>query len=275
MPRRTAVYLAGLTSFAALAACTAPAPTRTPRVADDPSYVDDDLVPITPDRVIDDSGANIGTRPRGTDDGGDSGLRTNNATDAGANDANTGDASDRDAGGPLACTTPAGPGDLLVVELMVAFKTGTNDKGEWIELRNTRDCTLSLSGVSIESPRSTAAADRITIAEGTVAAGASILIADVRDPVRDRDLAGRVFTFGTSDVLKNDGDSVRVLRGTVTIDAITYPRNNVPAGTSLSFPSDCAGIHRTDYARWSRSVRSYAPGVFGTPGTSNDDVTCF
>jgi hypothetical protein len=241
-----------------VAACTPTSATpKAPRDEDDTEWVEDEgPLPINPDNEVRDPATEIGTRPR---DGGA-------PVDASA-----------EAGGPIAtCASPAGAGDLQIVELMIASRAGSGDDGEWVEVRNARACMLSVKGVSVSSPRGTQADDRVEITTDLILApGASFVVADKLDPVRDARLDGRVFVFGAADVLKNDGDTVRVQRGTTIIDSLTYPRTNVPAGVSLTFPSNCLSADRSNYARWSQSVRSYAPALRGTPGDTNDDVSCF
>jgi hypothetical protein len=255
---RAAGNLALLTGFVA---CS-PAPgARSSRVTDEPSYVDDDLVPSEPGYIQEDSGANL---PEEAYDG------STRRSDGGL----PGAFSER-------CTGRLGPGDLEIVELMIAAKAGSDDSGEWVEVRNPRGCTVALQGIVIESPRGSAApgspvaVDRVEIkADLELRPGASLLVGNRADAARDAKLSGNVVFFGVNDVLKNEGDTVRVLLGESLLDAITYPRTSIPIGTSLSFPSNCDPTKRLDYTLWKPSVRSYANGMRGTPGLPNNDVRC-
>ena len=80
------------------------------------------------------------TEPSGTcdTDGGDSGLASEDfdAWDAGP------------------CTTPLAPGDLMMDEVMVSTVPGSADRGQWLEVRNTRRCSVDL-----DRARSRAGAD--------------------------------------------------------------------------------------------------------------------
>jgi hypothetical protein len=239
-------------------ACSAPAATKKPS-NEDPEFIDDtpDPLPISPDKTDPDSGANIDTRPSKRDGGADAGPVA-------------------DAAPPILCPT-INAGDLQIVELMIASRAGSGDDGEWVEIKNTRDCTVSLKGITIESPRGLAAADQVVIAtDDRILPGRTFVVADSADATKNHGITGKVYAFGVGDVLKNDGDTVRILAGTTVLDTVTYPRvANLGTATSLTFPSDCKAADRTNFARWSLSFDSWAAGYKGTPNLVNDDVTCF
>lgn len=217
-------------------------------------------LPLEPDETTTNSGIfGTGTRPSGS-------LISNR--DAGAKD---GGATKR------MCGPAAAAGDLAVVEIMIASRSGSNDLGEWFEIQSTRDCWVSLKGVTIASPRGGAAANEVTITEAIdLPPRATFVVASSGDSVNNDGLPGLVFAFDASDVLKNAGDTIQISRGDVSIDAVTYPAfSNVPAGRSVSFPSDCAWADRGDWARWSLSYAELGHGRTGTPNAENDDVTCF
>jgi hypothetical protein len=248
----------GLGIVGAALACSTPAASKKPS-GEDPEFIDDepDPLPISPEKTDPDSGANVDTRPAKRD-GGDGGVVV------------------VDAAPPALCPT-LNPGDLQVVELMIASRAGSGDDGEWLEIRNTRDCIVSLKGITIESPRGAAAADQVVITtDDRIPPGGTFVVADAADTTKNHGITGKVYAFGIADVLKNDGDTVRVLSGTTVIDLVTYPRvTNLGTATSLTFPSDCKPANRTDFARWSLSFDSWTTGFKGTPNLPNDDVTCF
>jgi hypothetical protein len=109
-----------------------------------------------------------------------------------------------------------------------------------------------------------------------VAPGGSFLVADTTDATKNNGLTGTVFAWGSSDVLKNSGDTVSVKLGATVIDSVTYPDlSNLNPGRSFAFPADCALTDRSDWRRWSLTFTPYASGLQGTPNAPNSDVSCF
>jgi hypothetical protein len=186
------------------------------------------------------------------------------------------DPADAGSGPKTYCSGPLAPQDLAVVELMVTSRAGSNDDGEWVEIRSTRDCWLSLAGVTIESPRG-AATDAVTLDDGVeLGPRASFIVADSADPANNHALPGVVFAWNALDVLKNGGDTVRVKLGDTLVDSVTYPSfSNLEPGRALAFPSDCAPGVRGDLTRWSLAFAEWTPGMKGTPNAPNDDVACY
>jgi hypothetical protein len=182
-----------------------------------------------------------------------------------------------DASAPEACTGPIGVGDVKIVEMMIASVSGSGDRGEWIELQNTRDCILNVNGLSIQSPRGNST-DTATIATDVlVAPGGAFVVADSASSTDNHDLptAAVVATFDDYDVLKNSGDTINVYAAATLVDTLTYPSLAITAGRSLAFPADCAWSDRTSFARWSMSFNVWSSPYEGTPGADNTDVSCY
>lgn len=242
------------------AACSAPpGPSGDPGSYDDNSGFTQPLPePLEASTTLDDGGVlGLGNRPN------DGGVEA--AADAG------------DAGPATACVGPLAPGDLAIVELMIASVSGTGDRGEWVELKNTRSCVLDLNGLVVQSPRGTSL-DKASVATDVfVQPGASVVVADSASATDDHDLpaAAVVATFGDYDVLKNGGDTVEVWAGTTLVDALTYPQLAITPGRSVSFPADCAPSDRGSWSRWSSSFNVWSSPFQGTPGADNTDVTCY
>lgn len=180
-------------------------------------------------------------------------------------------------GGPLPktyCTGAIVAGDLAVVELQIASRTGALDNGEWVEIRSTRACWLKLDGVTVESPRASLT-NRAALA-GELAPGTSIVVADSADPIANHGVGGFMAIWAATDVLKNDGDTISIKLGALVVDSLTYPAfSNLEPGRTVSFPSDCPASARSDWRRWSLSFHGYGGTFEGTPNTPNDDITCF
>jgi hypothetical protein len=256
-----------LTGASILVACAvdAPPPKGTPFDPGDPGFVGRDTLPNEeeplPAIINADSGAFAPERPSGPtrprrDDGG---------------------APDPDAGPKVSCP-PLVPGDLAIVEIMIASKTGSNDSGEWVEIQNTHaTCWLEVKGISVESPRGSASSNVATMTESfEVPPHGTFVVADSLDPAENHGIGGKVISWNALDVLKNDTDSVIVKKGALVIDKLTYPSlTNATAGRSIAFPDNCLGADHTDWNRWSLAFDEYAPGYKGTPNEPNDDVLCF
>ncbi len=266
----------GLTGAAFLFAC-ASAPTasakkkRTPvdpgddYFGDAPTSGEEGLSPT----ANDDSGAftPASARPAPPTSKDDAG---NVVVDAGASDAGTVDPK-------VFCAGPLVAGDLVVSEMLISSRAGSGDDGEWVEIRSTRTCWLKVQGLSIESPRGTATPNAVAIAEDyELAPKGSFVVAGSTDPAKNHALPGKVFAWGASDVLKNDGDTVALKFGATVIDSVTYPAfSNLEAGRTLAFPADCPATVRSDWTRWSLTFDVYSVGFKGTPNATNDDVACY
>ena len=219
--------------------------------------------PLQANTVEDDSGV-FGLGDRQNDGGTDGGQRPDD--DAG---------SAVDAGSAQPCTGAIAAGDVKVVELMIASASGSGDKGEWIELVNTRSCILDVGGLRVESPRGTGK-DSATIPQSLlIAPGAAFVVADDASSQNNHNVPIVAAAFNSYDVLKNDGDTVSVYSGTTLIDSVTYPKFALVYGRSVSFPADCAWSDRSDWARWSFSFNVWSSPYQGTPGADNTDVACY
>jgi len=205
------------------------------------------------------------------------GERPSSGTKDGGSPRVDGGAADGGAGPKVYCTGALGAGDLAVTELMISSRSGSGDDGEWIEITSTRDCWLRVKGLAVESPRGSSAPNAVTISEDfELAPGATFIVADSADPLKNGGLAGKVFAWEATDVLKNDGDTVSLKLGSTVIDTVTYPAfSNLSAGRTLAFPDDCAWNVRSDWARWSLAFTEYKAGKKGTPNATNGDVACY
>jgi hypothetical protein len=175
------------------------------------------------------------------------------------------------------CTGPLAAGDLAVSEILISSRAGSNDDGEWVEIRSTRTCWLQVKGLAIESPRGSLAPNVVTIAEEfELAPKGTFVVAGSADPLKNHSLPGKVFAWAGVDILKNDGDTVALKANGVVVDTVTYPAfSNLEPGRSLAFPDDCPANVRSDWARWSLTFDVVMPGFKGTPNAANDDVACY
>jgi hypothetical protein len=256
--------IALVTGAAFLFACAVEAPAKKKKKSPiDPGeeFWDDTVYeeqPLEPASVDHDSGAIMGAPVRPAADGG--------ASDGGGT-----------VGPKVYCQGPLVAGDLAVVEILVASRAGSGDEGEWVELANMRQCWLKLQGVTIESPRGALPANVATVTEQIeLAPGAKLVVAGSADPAKNGGLPGTVVAWNAADVLKNDGDTIRVKSGATVLDEVTYPAfSNLETGRTLAFPGDCQMTHHKDWERWSLTFHEWKTGKKGTPNADNDDVACF
>lgn len=261
---RTALCV--LTGASLLAACSdgEMPKTKSKRTAFDPiGYEQESVLPLEPDSINEDSGAFGPKQP---------------TADASTGNADDGSAKAFDGGVPekVYCESPLSTGDLVIVELMIASKSGAGDTGEWVEIQSTRDCWLNVKGVSVESPRGSSEPDRATIHDDfELTPHGTFVVANSLDPAKNHGVTGKVIAWEISDVLKNDGDTVTVKLDGLEIDSLTYPaRVDLTPGSALAFPSDCALSDRLAWDRWSFAPSEYSAGYNGTPNAGNTDVSC-
>ena len=137
------------------------------------------------------------------------------------------------------CAGALAAGDLAITEMLLSSRAGSGDDGEWVEVRSTRTCWLNVKGLSIESPRGTAAPNAATMTEDfELAPKGTFIVADSADPTKNHALPGKVVAWGALDVLKNDGDTVALKANGVVVDTVTYPAfSNLEPGRALAFPT--------------------------------------
>jgi hypothetical protein len=181
-----------------------------------------------------------------------------------------------EAGPEDACRDGLGPGDLVIDELLIESVAGAGDHGEWLEVRSTRDCTLSLRGLHGDCPSGAKIATLDVTDDVWIAPHGFFVVADSSDPVLDHGVPGAVLTwFGQpGDVLRNKGTTVTLRLGDAIIDSVTYPALKLAVGASLAFPAGCDPSLRSDWTRWQTSTWAWFPGFLGTPNAANVDVTC-
>jgi hypothetical protein len=278
MSRRRLIFGALAVSCGLATFITACATSTSPQKTAGDVYEDDPSNPVLnpprpPDYVNNDSGA-FGTPSARANEGGTvlpEGGRVS------LDDAGPPATSLDSGGGPSGdCVGPLLLGDVKIVELMINSQDGVADKGEWVEIQSTRDCTLNVNGLTISSPRGTDT-DTVTISEDTfIPPNGTFVVGDSDLSALNGALPPILFSWESYDVLKNTGDTVNVMAGATLIDTLTYPDfTTLTPGRSLSFPADCAWSDRADWARWSYSFNVYSGVLEGTPNADNIDVACY
>ena len=181
-----------------------------------------------------------------------------------------------DAGPNGVCARPLAPGDLAIVEVMIASTAGSGDHGEWLEVRSSRDCALSLRGLHGEGAVGGHVHTFDVIDDVWLAPRGTFVVADSIDPAINHDLPGVVLAWegNAGDVLRNLGSTVTLRANGAIVDSLTYPALKITVGASVAFPHDCDGGARSDFGSWRTSTRSWFPGFSGTPNAPNVDVHC-
>jgi len=174
------------------------------------------------------------------------------------------------------CAGTLGPGDLVFDEVMIATEPGSADKGQWLEVRSTRSCSVDLIGLHAQAPKGTSFHTLDVTSDVWIPPGGFFLIADSVDPTDNHDLPGLVLGWAgsSSDVIHKTSDTVTLSVGSVVIDTLTYKAHAGLEAVSMAFPSTCAPDLRADFSSWQESVASWTPGFYGTPGAANSDVRC-
>jgi hypothetical protein len=223
----------------------------------------------------DDGGIAVVSPGEACEEDGGAGDATLAAGPVDAGDAGYADASG--AGAPMnACATPLAPGDLVFDEVMISSEPGSDDHGQWLEVRSTRACSVDLVGLHASAPHGQSAHTVDVTSDVWIPPWGFFLIADSLDPTENDSLPGLVIAWAGSaaDALHKTSDTITLSVGEVTLDTLTYPDKKRTVATSMAFPAGCPARARQDFASWVPSVASWTPGFFGTPNAPNSDVRC-
>jgi len=174
------------------------------------------------------------------------------------------------------CAPPVAPGDLVFDEVMISTEAGSGDRGQWLEVRSTRACSLDLRGLHASAPHGQSFHTVDVTADLWLPPFGLFLIADTTDSTENDELPGLVLAWAgaPADALHKTSDTVTLSLGAVALDTLSYPSKKRAAGTSMAFPAGCSPRLRADFASWQPSVASWTPGLRGTPGAPNTDVAC-
>ena len=213
----------------------------------------------------DDSGEDTsGWDAGGTDGGGDGG-----GGDGGGGDGGGADGGGSDGGGS---DLPA-PGELVLTELMIDAAAVSDEHGEWVELYNASDRSISLDGLVLGDDN----VDAWPLDGGvSVAAGDyAVLCADTASGANGGVSCDGSFhynTWGEGFALANAGDEVKLsLDDGTVIDRMTYSDGQVSPGVALGVDPDKVDAAANDAAgAWCLQDSPLSGGDQGTPGRVND-----
>ena len=161
-------------------------------------------------------------------------------------------------------------GDLVVNEVMFDPALVDGDFGEWIEVRNLLDTAIDLEGVVVQDDDGAG-----FIVEGSlpVAAG-GVLVLGASDDTAANGGVPVDYPYSIDAVkLGNEGDTVTLIAGGVTIDSFTWDVAvfTVLEGAALQLSAAVSDPGATDdVAAWCLATAPYGGGDLGTPGAANE-----
>jgi hypothetical protein len=160
-------------------------------------------------------------------------------------------------------------GDLVITEILQAPAASSGDYGEWIEVHNTTAQDIDLRGIELLDETGSGA--RIEGAAVVPALGYAVLAASL-----DRSLNGGVdaiWAWGWEYSLRNSGQTVRLVFGTLELDAVAYDNGYTfpdPSGASMSLDPDALSPEDNDDGdAWCTATVPFGDGDLGTPGAVN------
>ena len=164
-------------------------------------------------------------------------------------------------------------GEVIVTEIMYDPHFDLNEgEAEWIELYNTTDEALTLTGCELRD-----SGDGVTIEDLDIPAGGYVVFAQSEDAGLNGGLSpDALFSFS----LGNDGDTVSLVCGDVTVNSVAYDDGgDFPdaRARSLNLNADnLTAADNGDGANWCPAIEAYYTGAvtpdednYGTPGAPN------
>lgn len=165
------------------------------------------------------------------------------------------------------------PGDLVITEIMQNPLAAADSVGEWFEILNVSDKTISLNGLVLKDD----GADTHTVTSAlplVVAPGAYFVFGINNDPAVNGGVTVNykysLFSLGNAD------DEVVLMSGGQEIDRVNYdggPLFPDPNGASMNLdPSATTAIGNDSSTNWCTAKTAFGSGDLGTPGAAN--TTC-
>jgi hypothetical protein len=170
-----------------------------------------------------------------------------------------------DADGQVRPVAFAGPGDLVISEVMPNPNKVGDEEGEWFEVTVLRD--IDANGIELGTVPGT---PRNIVADAACRprpAGSRLVFAHEADPTLNGGLPVPEETFGFT--LGNAGGTLYVGANGTTIDTFTWTHSSDGASLSLD-PGKIDASTNDDEANWCDGVTTYGDGDHGTPGAVND-----
>lgn len=162
-----------------------------------------------------------------------------------------------------------GPGEMVFTELMVNPLTVNDPTGEWIEMLNTTDQALNLSGCLLHDEGTDVAALGADGSDWVVEPGAVFVFGFNADPQVNGGVA--VDGLVTTMLLDNVVDEVILTCNDTTVDALAFDKASFPIMEGHALALDPSADSQTnDFpASWCAAEVPYGAGDYGSPGSPN------
>jgi len=166
--------------------------------------------------------------------------------------------------------TPAGPGDVVINEIMQNPSAVADSAGEWFELFNTTDRSFDLNGWTIMDND----VDVHVIVNGgplVIPAGGYLVLGNNGDPGTNGGVSVD-YVYGGSFFLANGADEVVLLDDVLTeIDRVEWDGGvTFPDPTGASMALQDPALDNNVGANWCEASTPFGAGDLGTPGAAND-----
>ncbi len=160
-------------------------------------------------------------------------------------------------------------GKLVITEIMANPKTVADADGEYLEIYNSTDAPLDLTGLVVADTSGNA-----TVNSGSIPAHGFALLCANPNPEENGGLTNCV-EISSLPGLNNSGEEIRLInRFGITEDTVNYPSVKEGSSYELAVSAKDATIN-DDFSYWGSAVSSYHPDNLGTPGTENTFALVF
>jgi hypothetical protein len=174
------------------------------------------------------------------------------------------------AGDCVGVAVTPGPGDLVIVELMVNPESAGDDEGEWFEVASAAGGVVDLAGCVLRDKQDD---DHVVAGSGPflLLPGERALFGGSPTP----ELNGGYtpdYAYGGAVSLANEVDELRLVCADLLIDEVVYDAATWPLRPGRSMQLDPAAVDAADNdspASWCAAFSPYGDGDFGTPGGAN------
>ena len=166
---------------------------------------------------------------------------------------------------------------MVITELLIDPVATDDAEGEWVEIRNTSDAWLDMTG-SFLADRGVDGVTIEGVGEGPirVAPGGFLTICAVADYWEnggvDCEATFHYWTLGDGFALSNTADEVQFISASgVLLDEVRYNEGFSVAGESMGLRIDRTNISANDVlTNWCEQISFLPFGDGGTPGEFND-----
>jgi len=150
--------------------------------------------------------------------------------------------------------------DLLISEIMSDPTAGTDSNGEWFELFNPVNETVSLDGITLHDDGSNSVL--LSGSDLSIASGSYFVLARNGDSLSNGGFSAD-YVYGSGFTLGNSSDEIVFSDGSGELLRLNYASGFVGSGVSMELISD--NMLAGNYAA---SLTAYGDGDLGTPGSA-------